>query len=363
MKLAAEKSVLTPAFAEAARSADTRPYLPALSGVLIDAREVLSLTTTDLEVTRTALVDIGLDGDESSTCLAPAAMLAKVVAGMPDGTLTMSVDDDRLIVKGGRSKVAVRLLQLDDFPRMPTVADDPVGAIDGGALGELVAGLELHTKKEPSSPLAGVHVHAEAGRITAEATDSYTMVQRTRAWDGKPFDVLLPVRTAVMLGKLGGEVEVSADERRARFTSPELEILSTLNVAAFPDLSRFVPTAHTLTLETPTAPLLDAIRSVMPVAHLNQDQHAVASVEVQPDGLLITSGEGEKGQGEAWLPAKVDGEPPPVVTLNAAFLMSALKAVAPGRAVVYVQDELKPLTIRPADGMDEQVAVIMPIRV
>ncbi|MDP9118892.1 MAG: DNA polymerase III subunit beta, partial [Actinomycetota bacterium] len=84
MKFRCDRDGLSEALQIVQRGVSSRPGIPALTGVLLDATEdgTLTLTTTDLEVS--ARLSIAVQVQEAGTALVPARLLTDTVKSLSE---------------------------------------------------------------------------------------------------------------------------------------------------------------------------------------------------------------------------------------------------------------------------------------
>ena len=102
---------------------ERRQTLPVLSNVLLVVEgQQLSLTGTDLEVELVGRVTLE-DAAEPGEITVPARKLMDICKSLPsDALIDIRVDDQKLLVKAGRSRFTLSTLPANDFP---TVEEGP----------------------------------------------------------------------------------------------------------------------------------------------------------------------------------------------------------------------------------------------
>src|SRR3546814_13446639 len=96
---------------------DRRQTLPVLSNVLLVVEgQQLSLTGTDLEVELVGRVQLEEPADPGSITV-PARKLMDICKSLPnDALIDIKVDEQKLVVKDGRSRLTLSTLPANDFP-------------------------------------------------------------------------------------------------------------------------------------------------------------------------------------------------------------------------------------------------------
>src|SRR5687768_18061226 len=135
MKFRCDRDDLSEALQTVQRGVSSRPGIPALTGVLLDASEAgaLTLTTTDLEVSARLTIDVNVQ--EAGTALVPARLLADTVKALSEAPVAFETDKSQAHIRCAAYEGALRLLPAVDFPgvQVPTgtaISVDPRSAED-----------------------------------------------------------------------------------------------------------------------------------------------------------------------------------------------------------------------------------------
>ncbi len=102
---------------------ERRQTLPVLSNVLLVVQgQQLSLTGTDLEVELVGRVALE-DAAEPGEITVPARKLMDICKSLPsDALISIRLDDQKVVIKSGRSRFTLSTLPANDFP---TVEEGP----------------------------------------------------------------------------------------------------------------------------------------------------------------------------------------------------------------------------------------------
>lgn len=96
-----------------------RPNLPILNNILLSVRDnALSMTGTDTEVEMIARVELQEVAVEGAITV-PARKMLDLCRGLPEGAeLKFTLEDERLILRSGRSRFNLATLPAEDFPNI-----------------------------------------------------------------------------------------------------------------------------------------------------------------------------------------------------------------------------------------------------
>ncbi len=191
--------------------AQARPRSP---GCTCDStRDDLRLAGVDRDLTIQTHVTVA--GTTDGAVVLPSRLAVDIVRSLEPGAVTVeSGDEDVVRISSGRSQFSVRLLPVEEFPRLSPPAGDPVtleAAALAGALRQVVRAASTDNDRPV---LTGVLVAATETGLRLVATDSYRLAVRDLAGSAvlaAGQKVLLPSRALAELQRLlsGGASDVS----------------------------------------------------------------------------------------------------------------------------------------------------------
>jgi len=369
MKLTVPRQDLADAVAWATRVAGSRAQLPALSGVLLDARDGrLACRATDLEVT----AEVGVDARiaEPGTALVAARLLAQLVARLPDGDVTIADDGDRVRIESGRARFRVRRIPAEDFPNPPALTADAIeGSVKASAFSRLVTQVAkaAASGEDARAVLTGVNLEAADGRLTAAATDTYRLAARSvafeRAVEGAaivPARALAEVERAIASGA-GGDVTVVLDAGQAQFRVGDRTLTTRLVEGPFPNYRSLLPDASEVVVTVDRVALTEALQRAAVVA--SAATNTPVQLSFSEGGLELAVQNSEAGDVSEQLAAEVEGGPIEIA-FNPRYLQDGLEACGTDAVRFELRDGLRAAVLRPAgEDVDDLTYLLMPMRV
>lgn len=227
---------------------ERRQTLPVLANVLmvLDG-EQLSLTGTDLEVEIVARVQLAQPG-EGGELTVPAKKLVDIVRSLPDdAVLTFDQEDQRVIVKSGRSRFTLSTLPANDFPNVEQVEGDLNFSCEQQDIKRLIdrTGFAM-AQQDVRYYLNGMLWEVSEGQLRAVATDGHRLAMCTRPMSvsaAEPVQAILPRKGVVELARLldEGSVSVTLSSNHIRVATDEYTFTSKLVDGKFPDYERVLP--------------------------------------------------------------------------------------------------------------------------
>jgi DNA polymerase-3 subunit beta len=362
VKFRCDRDELSEALQTVQRGVSTRPGIPALTGVLIEAAEggTLTLTTTDLEVSARLSVD-GVTVSEPGTALVPARLLGDVVKSLAPAPVDIDADQGQARISCGAYEGTVRLLPAEDFPTLQSPSGTRV-TVEAPRFAEAVGQVGRAASKDEARPiLTGVLLEVNREGVTLVATDSYRLAVReltaTAAGEAK---AIVPERAIAEAGRAAageekGEVEVFLDQSQAAFRIGGLTLTSRLIEGEFPNYRQLLPDAYESRLSASRQGLLEAVRRVGLMAR----DSAPVRLSFNALGVRLSSSSPDLGEAVETVEARYEGEDL-TVAFNPQYLADGLQVATGENVRLEVRDGLKPGIVR---GESEDFTyLVMPVR-
>ena len=361
MKLRCDRDLLSEALQVVQRGVSSRPGIPALAGVLMEAGSdgTLTLTTTDLEVSARLAIEVHVQ--EEGIALVPARLVGDTVKSLSDAPVEIEADQAQARIRCAAYEGALRLLPAEDFPAL----QPPVGTrvVAGAAVFAEAAGqvARAASRDEARPVLTGVLLEVSREGVTLVATDSYRLAVRelvaTAAGEAR---AIVPERALSEAGRAAaalekGDVEMFVDESQVSFQVGQLTLTSRLIEGEFPNYRQLLPEAYESRLTVSRQQLSDAVRRV---GLLARDTSPVR-MEFNALGVKLSSSSPDLGQAVETVEARYEGEEI-TAAFNPHYLSDGLAAATGESVRVEVRDGLKPGVVR--GESDEFTYLVMPVR-
>lgn len=379
MKIRVERDGLADAVAWVARSLPSRPPVPVLGGILIDAgstsadgSDALTISGFDYEVSATVGVPATI-GDGGRT-LVSGRLLAEITRALPAQPVEIFVDGARVMITCGNAKFSLPTMPVEDYPQLPAMPPH-AGQVAGEVFGQAVSQVAVAAGRDDTLPmLTGVRVEIAAEKLTMVATDRFRLAMREFVWQpagamagAGEVAVLVPARTlaeaAKSLGTSGSTVELAfaPGDGLLGLSGAGRRTTTRLLDAEFPRYRQLLPTEQTASAIVDVAPFLDAIKRVSLVA----ERGTQVRLEFADGGLRLSAGGEDEGSAEEELAVEFTGDPV-TIAFNPSFLQEGLGALHADRAELSFTTPNRPALIKPV-GEDGSVTegylyLLMPVR-
>jgi DNA polymerase-3 subunit beta len=361
VKFRCDRDDLSEALQTVQRGVSSRPGIPALTGVLMEASEdgVLTLSTTDLEVSARLSVDVTTA--EAGIALVPARLLGDMVKSLAAAPVEFDADRAQARIRCGAYEGTIRLLPAEDFPALQAPSGTRV-VVQAGEFASAVGQVSRAASRDEARPiLTGVLVEVSREGITFVATDSYRLAVRdlTATSEGEA-KAIVPERAITEAGRAAGadekaEVEMFLEQSQVAFKVGRLVLTSRLIEGEFPNYRQLLPDAYESRLEASRQGLLEAVRRVGLLARDN----APVRLSFNALGVRLQSSSPDLGEAVETVEARFEGEDL-TVAFNPAYLADGLSAASGETIRLEVRDGLKPGIVR---GEGEAFTyLVMPVR-
>ena len=247
MKFECTVEQLLNAVATAARFVERRANLPVLGSILVSAdggRVILRATNLECGVEVTIAAKVSTEG----VVAVPGAVLHGFLSNVKGKTVTVELKGEVLKVEAERATASIKTVPHDDFPILPKVSAERSFSVKAGDLMRAIRSVVYCASTSAIKPeLQSVLIFGEAGKLTAAATDSFRLAEKTvqlRAGGSVP-QMLFPARNAAELMRIlegqTGDAEIYYNDNQLSTHVSEVYYTSRLLDGAFPNYRQIIP--------------------------------------------------------------------------------------------------------------------------
>ncbi|MEV0613405.1 DNA polymerase III subunit beta [Nonomuraea sp. NPDC050404] len=349
MKIRVNRDVLADAVAWAARILPSRPVVPVLSGLLLEAGEEVTLSAFDYDVSARAAIDAEVA--EEGRVLIPGRVLAEISRSLPADDVEIVTEGQEAVLTCGSAEFGLITMPVEDFPTMPAMPPI-IGAVGGGVFASAVAQAAPAASRDETLPmLTGIRVDIEGEAVAMAATDRYRIAARDFTWRPVSPDVavsaMVPARVLVEVAKSlrGGEVSVAMGDGVAGFESVGRSTTVRLLDEQFIDYRARLTSDWSIRADVGVAPFVNAIKRVALVAERN----TAIRLSFSQGQVLIQAGGGDIGRGTEVVPCELRGEDIQIA-FQSQFLLDGLTGIESETARINMESPTRPALIQDVPG-------------
>lgn len=373
VKFRVERDVLSEAVTWTARTLPTRPPVPVLAGVLLDAKSDGTLTLSSFDYEVSARSEVAAEVDEPGTVLVSGRLLADISRALPGKPVDVHLEGSKAVLTCGASRFTLLTMPVEDYPSLPGMPE-ATGAVDADVFAQAVAQVTMAASRDETLPLlTGVRVELEGSTLTLLATDRYRLAMREIPWHPASSDLssvaLVRARTLSDVAKSltsAGTIEIAlaceAGSGLVGFEAGGRRTTSLLLDGEYPPVRRLFPDQTTTHAVLPTHALVEAARRVSLVAERNTPIR-LSFTEGQ---VVLEAGQGDDAQASEALEVSLTGEAISTA-FNPQYLLDGLGALSTEFVRLAFTQPSKPVVMTgqkaaDGDGQDGFRYLLMPIR-
>ena len=371
MRLTVEAKALLKALGHGQSVVERRNTIPILSNVLLHAQgETLGLSTTDLDMEIVEQVKAAVHTEGLVTV--PAALLHDICRKMPAGAdieLSYGGDDPRMVVKSGRSRFQLPVLQASDYPQMNAADCTTSFEAPTAMLRSLIDRTRFAISTEETRYyLNGLFLHPMevngATYLRSVSTDGHRLALAEapceQAKDAPA--VIVPRKTVAELRKLlddaGETVTLRLSKAKVHVDLGFSTLTSKVIDGSFPDYSRVIPRDNANLLQVDVELLSAAVDRV---ATVSQEKARSMRLTLKQGAIVLGVKNMDAGAAHEEVDADYSG-PEFDIGFNARYVLDVCSQLKGETAQFAFSDPASPVLVTdPADPSAR--FVIMPLRV
>ena len=346
---------------------ERRHTLPILANVLISKTgSQIQLTTSDLEIQIRTSAE--LDGDVGSfTTTVGARKLIDILRSMPsDQTVSLESAQNKLILKGGKSRFTLQTLPAEDFPLVQEAASfGPAFSVPQKVLKELLNQVSFAMAvHDIRYYLNGILFVAEGKQLSLVATDGHRLAFSSATLDVEvpKQEVILPRKTVLEMQRLlsdkEGAIEMQFAGNQAKFSFEGMEFVTKLVEGKFPDYNRVIPKNHKNIITLGREPLL---KSLQRTAILTSEKFKGVRLNIEPGTLRVASNNAEQEEAVDELDSDYSGDNIEI-GFNVTYLIDALANMTQDMVKMELSDSNSSALLTIPDNATFKY-VVMPMRI
>ena len=350
MKIIVTQNKLSKALNNVSRVAVGKVTLPILNNVLIrvDSKKV-SLVTTNLDM---AVVDyLPVSSSEDGVITVPARLLAEFINNLPRGeNITIESEGTKVTISAGQYSSTINGSLADDFPELPEINEKSavtykmtIDEFKTGITSVIIA--SSHDLSRPA--LTGVYFNTQNNTLAIAATDGYRLAEKKLIENIKSeVKAIVPAASLQEVLRSATDemdtIEITFSEDLVRFRLGEVEIISKIIDASFPDYWELIPKDNDITATLDREEFIRVTK--LAALFARSTGGAIVCEATAPDTFSVHSILNEFGENDSKITTKVDNSGK--ANLNSRFLLDCLNVLSEKELTFNFSNRLTPILIR-----------------
>ena len=346
---------------------ERRQTLPILSNVMLVLEgNQLSITGTDLEVELVGRVSLEQPAISDGEITVPARKLADICKSLPDGSeIEFTVEEQRVVVKAGRSRFTLSSLAANDFPNVEQGAGGQAFTVKQGDLKRLIDRTSFAmAQQDVRYYLNGMLWEVESSHLRVVSTDGHRLAMctlETEIGATEQLQVILPrkgvIELARLLHKENEDVEIVIGNNHIRATTEDFTFTSKLVDGKFPDYDRVLPKSSTKAVYGSREELRQAFART---AILSNEKYRGVRLMLSDASLQILANNPEQEEAEEIVSVDYAGESLEI-GFNVSYLLDVLSVLGGEQVKLSLSDSNSSALLEEAEQSDCRY-VVMPMR-
>ena len=354
---------------------EVRHTLPILSNIILEAKDdklILSSTNLDIYCSDKIKAEVLQSGEVSVS----AVTFFEIIKRLPSGSevlMIMEEGENEIRLTCGRSKFNLSTLKTDDFP---IISDSDLSTNFVLSADELIRIIDKTkfavSNEETRYYLNGIFLHkAERDSIQflrAVATDGHRLAQYDIPLPQGAEDItgiIIPKKTIYELRKVlddaNGDVSVSLNENKIKFSFNDLKVVSKVIDGTFPDYTKVIPQKNDKNFKTNNSDLKNAIDRVSAVAANEESKSKAIKFCIENNSLSLSVESQSKGSANEMIDVNYSGDKVDI-GFNSKYIIDICNEVDGEEVDISLLDSVSPAII--LDKTDENLFfVLMPMRI
>ena len=354
---------------------EVRHTLPILSNIILEAKDdklILSSTNLDIYCSDKIKAEVLQSGEVSVS----AVTFFEIIKRLPSGSevlMIMEEGENEIRLTCGRSKFNLSTLKTDDFP---IISDSDLSTNFVLSADELIRIIDKTkfavSNEETRYYLNGIFLHkAERNSIQflrAVATDGHRLAQYDIPLPQGAEDItgiIIPKKTIYELRKVlddaNGDVSVSLNENKIKFSFNDLKVVSKVIDGTFPDYTKVIPQKNDKNFKTNNNDLKNAIDRVSAVAANEESKSKAIKFCIENNSLSLSVESQSKGSANEMIDVNYSGDKVDI-GFNSKYIIDICNEIDGDEISISLSDSISPAII--LDKTDENLFfVLMPMRI
>ncbi|MCM2678086.1 DNA polymerase III subunit beta [Echinimonas agarilytica] len=340
--------------------------LPILANILMRVSDsALTMIGTDLEVELCATLVLADPDLVPGSVTVPAKKLVDICRTLPDGaSIQLNLQDDRLIIKSGRSRFTLSTLPDTDFPQIEESASAMSFTTTQKKMRRLIELSQFSmANQDVRYYLNGMLFEIAGGTLTAVATDGHRLalsrIDVPELQDD--FQCIVPRKGILEMMRLLEQedkpVTIQLSENHIRADIGDYLFTSKLVDGRFPDYRRVLPRGGNKLVEGDKETLKQGFARV---AILSNEKFRGVRLQLSNDELKISANNPEQEEAEEAIAVEYQGDELEV-GFNVSYILDVLNAID-GEAVRFTLSDANSSGLIENRDDDSALYVVMPMR-
>jgi len=365
MKFICEKSTLLASVNIASRAAAQKSPAPALEGLLIETvGETIKISGYDLKTG--IITTVPAEVKRSGSIVLNARLFGEIIRRLGNDDVTIDVAENMMThISCGMSEFEIMGTSANDYPELPVVDSQNTVKIKASSLKSMISQTNFAVSFDESRPIhTGSLFEVEGNTLTVVAVDGFRLALRREETESGVNDCsfVVPGSALSEVEKIVGDsddiVAVHQGAKHIMFVSGNTVLISRRLEGEFLNYKNSIPQNGKYVIEAERRAVVESVERVSLI--INEKLKSPVRCKFE-DGILKMLTVTAIGKASDECDVKGDGEGLEI-GFNNRYLLDALKAAPADKVNLQLNNSVSPCVITPADGGNNFLYMILPVR-
>lgn len=367
MKLELLQENLIIALNQLHRIIPSKPQLPILSTILLEAKEnIISLTATDLFIGINTIVP-GKVIQPASVAI-PGRIFYSSIAALDPGKLELSLDRDNLTILSANNTTSITCLAADDFPEFPQL-EEKVSSLETNTLEKIQEMVSFSASTDLTRPvLTALLFQFSQDGLLVVGTDGFRLATLKLSDEKNKEDkqMLIPAKAITEAARIVSaqdvkevDFQVSEELKQAVITIGNTKLYVRLIDGEYPPFNKIIPAEFLTEIEIDGKEFENQLKRAQIFARESSD---IIRLQIDKGEMKIVAASSSFGKQEGVMGVEMIRGKSGEIAFNSRYLLDFLSALKPEKISFYMNESLTPAMFRPS-GKEEYQYIAMPFRV
>lgn len=377
MNLTIDREILLENLNVISRGLPSKSPMPILTGIKLYATDTdLFLTSSNSDISvETDIADSSLTITEPGQTVVPGRFFIDIVRKINSQRINLFLSDDKLlIIKADRGEYKLHIMDPLDYPKMDFVDLENPLELEAEVLKEVIKETVFATASNEKKPiLTGVNLKNSQGLVTATATDSFRLSQKTITIpEYKDFNITIPAKSldemAKAIDNYSGKVNLYFSNNKLLIQYKNVCFQTRLLDGNYPDTSRLIPSEFPITINFNKDELIDAVERVSLLSPRDKEKDkeitfSIIKLSIKKDRVIeISTTNASVGDAkEELIPTNIEASNPLAIGFSSRYLLEALRSFVSTEVSLNLSGEIRPFILR-GDKDANLTQLILPVR-
>ena len=364
MKFSCEKALLQAAVNTASRAVAAKSSIPALEGVLLQAKDILTVSGYNMQtgIRRSLEAEI----TEEGSLVLSARLFGDIIRRLPDDVVVFSADENwNVNLTCGDASYHILALSAEDYPELPEVEDQYSLRIPQNTLRSMIAETSFAVSTDEVRPIhTGSLFEIGDGSLTMVSVDGFRLALRREPLEqvSGAFRFVAPGQALNEVEKICEDIDDTASitlgSRHLLFEVGPTQLICRRLEGEFLDYKAAIPRANPITVVAETKTMMNSIDRVSVV--ISDKQKSPIRCLFDENKVFMSA---KTGSGEAKDVCPVEGDGGKLeIGFNNRYLMEALKYAPAEQVRIELNTGISPCIITPVEGEEHFLYMVLPVR-